>query len=195
MSVFDSMIEGKWRWKLIYYLDTSSTVLFTEETVKYCENDGLKYSILGSLNENDKINGYFHFLIKYEYQNSDPTYLYWLQSVNPIETTPGQSSLGFIPLYVPSYPNPFIGLAKSTQTTKTYLDGTSDEEDTWWFSIGSYDHYTNGLTVPGANIGGKNNIGATKVYFYMQVLIMNKVSSSFKLSYCFSFLSLILILT
>ena len=105
------------KWKLVYYLDASADELFSADNVLYCRSsDGKKFSDLYILKDNFKINDHFEFLMIYEYETLAPSYFYWLQKANPIETQPHQSDIGFISLYSSTVGSlKFYGLTKSDQ--------------------------------------------------------------------------------
>ena len=140
-------------WKLIFYHNVVNKEKFQKgEELFYHNSDYTKYSILGVLNDRYKINDYFEFVLRYEYEALDTAILHWRQRVNPIKTNPGDTELGYEPINVSEYTIPFGGLAKSSQmentsltSPRTYIDGTPGEHSfsNWWYSVCSYELLNN----------------------------------------------------
>ena len=79
-----------------------------------------KYSSLGSLNDNFKYKGYFEFLLEYPEKNY---YVQWRQKKNPMKTKNYES---IVKIHVPENEAKFSGLALSTESDSTFIDGSSD---------------------------------------------------------------------
>ena len=155
------------KWKLLLYQNAELKKPFVKGKELFCPyTDGSKFSCLGSLTDDYKIEDYFEFFIEYHYKTLQPSYLYWKQKVNPIKTQPGDKELGFVPLSVPTYSEPFQGLARSTEYDYTFLDGTPGCKsfESWWFAIGSYYNHPDDTTIP-----GPTQLGVTQVYFWVRV--------------------------
>lgn len=98
-----------------------------------------KFSVLGSLCNDFKINDVFEFLL--EYPEIDES-LRWNQTVNPLEET---NVVNYEPINVSSKFSSFRGLARSGDKRKSLLDGTPHNSyENWWFSVGAMVNEFNG---------------------------------------------------
>ena len=139
-----------------------------------------------------KKHGYFEFLLKHEYKNHEPTFIYWKQSVDPTQTIKGQKEVGFVPLNVPSYNPQFKGLAKSSESF-TYIDGTPGEggQSNWWYAIGSHTYYPVQNTIPGPPIKDNDSyIGAIRVFLWVLTTKQTCLKSDHVMKHVFSLLSI-----
>ena len=91
-----------------------------------------KFSVLGSLNKDLKINDVYEFVLEYP---NEAYLLHWNQTKNPIETT---TDIGYKPIHVDSKLSSFQGLSRSSDKTRTLLDGSPSEDiNNWWYSVGT----------------------------------------------------------
>ena len=161
-------------WKLIFYHNPSKGVKFEDGEELFVRNsDNSKFSLLGILNENYKINGYFEFYLKYIYETAPVYFVHWRQKSNPIYTEPNDQNIGYVPINVTltSYA-PFEGLAKSYTRNSTFIDGNPNSDENWWYAIGAYQYYPNDGAIPGIYIKQNNkDIGAKEVYLYVRAPI------------------------
>ena len=124
------------RWELIFYQNNNS--LFTKEDVLF-HNSTHRFSILNTLSDRSKINGYFTFHLEYP----QDLIIQWKQTVNPIYTYPGQTDVGYKPINIPSNCRRFSGLAQSTDSSLTFLDGVlGDTTIQWWYAIGTFQYFS-----------------------------------------------------
>ena len=153
-------------WHLIFHHNAKENVYFTKNSEKllFC-NETQRFSILGTLTNNYKINGYFEFLIEYP----EISYLiHWRQKKNPIKYN---SDIGFVPLHVPLTSNKFVGLALSNYYNgSTFLHGNVGS-NSWFYSIGAYHGWLSDGSFPGPNIAdeNKNSIGVFIVSLYVRI--------------------------
>ena len=152
-------------WQLIFYHNAKGNIYFEKnsECLLFC-NETQRFSTLGILTENFKINGYFEFLIEYPERSS---YYRWKQKKNP---TKYNSDVGFVPIHVPSSKYEFNGLALSASSSgNTFLEGNIGK-DTWYFSIGCYSKWVGDDWFPGPYLKKDNiDIGVSIVKFYMRI--------------------------
>ena len=91
-----------------------------------------KFSVIGSLNKDFKINDVYEFVL--EYPNEEYS-IHWTQSASPIETT---TNVGITQNHGDSRLSSFQGLARSADKVKSLLDGTPGNDiNNWWFSVGT----------------------------------------------------------
>ena len=186
------------KWKLIFFQNAELQKPFTKDKVLFCPNtDGSKYSSLGSISDRYKIEDYFAFFLEYHFEEIDPTYIYWKQKINPLETEPGDTDLSFVPLSMPNSSDikegsEFKGLAKSFDY-QSFLDGTpGNQTKNWWYSIGEYYFYPSESTIPGPRY--VDEPGATKVYLWIRIPFGLSCSERFFLTRKFILLNFIFII-
>ena len=155
-------------WQLIFFHNSSGKVFFTKNSpdLLFC-NQSQKFSILGTLTNNYKINGFFEFLLEYPERNY---FVHWRQKKNPIKA---ESDVGFVPLHVPCNPSVFNGLGLSSASLPTFLDGNIGS-DKWHYAIGSYSRYVSEDCFPGPCFYDENNheIGISLVSLYVRIRTM-----------------------
>lgn len=135
-------------WQLIFFHNATGQNLFNKASGEALfVNTTQKFSILGSLTNNFKRNGYFEFLLEYPEMsyNNEVYRIRWRQKKNPIKAVSG-TDIGYTPIHVPSNRVNFAGLVVSTESSATFLDGTHSG---WFYAIGSYAHYMDKNTFPG----------------------------------------------
>jgi hypothetical protein len=120
-------------WVRIFHHNSLKGYFVDKREALFSFNSNHKFSVLGALNSNNKIGGYFEFVL--DYQN-DSFQLHWRQTQNPIE---GTFNNGYEPLHVDPKFSRFSGLGISYDPTLSLLDGTpgSNYYD-WWYSVGTY---------------------------------------------------------
>ena len=171
-------------WLKIFHHDIDVDVFHNESEAKYSLKKG-KFSILGLVNDNFKIEGKFEFLLEYPDKANKQGMNRWAQNKNPLdeaETTNGKVD-GYEPITLSweastdSYA--FSGLARS-ESSSSLLDGTSTE-GTWYFSVGAYKKY-NYKYLPGYTPTN------TEVILWMRVreIFLCSPKSTFSVSAVFS---------
>ncbi len=130
--------------EVLYHNNQGGTTLFANETEVKSVNTAQKYSILGQL-ETFRANtsSQFEFLLKYDEFGTQ--YNRWKQTSNP---TSGTTISGYSAVSNSWTGDGWGGIAKSSSTSSTFLDG-SPSADSWWYAIGSYQAYKKGI--PGPN--------------------------------------------
>ena len=130
--------------EVLYHNNQGGTTLFANETEVKSVNMAQKYSILGQL-ETFRANtsSQFEFLLKYDEFGTQ--YNRWKQTSNP---TSGTTISGYSAVSNSWTGDSWGGIAKSSSTSYTFLDG-SPNAGTWWYAIGPYQAYKKGI--PGPN--------------------------------------------
>ena len=144
-SVFGS------KWILVYFLNASELMFFDDDNILF-SNLTSRYSVLGSLDDSYKNNGYFYFLLEYP-ELGDKKYIYWKQIMNPVHTELNDN-IGYVPIKVPEFTRnekeDFKGLAKSADSSDTFFDGSpGDKYSSFYYSIGSKKSYRTDGKIPG----------------------------------------------
>ena len=110
-----------------------------------------KYSVLGNLNNYRNNSSKYEFLLQYPLY-STTQYNRWIQTANPVETTinngASASDIEYSPINISWNGHYWGGLAKSTSSNATFLDG-SPGNSTWYYAIGVYYKYHGSM--PGLN--------------------------------------------
>ena len=152
-------------WQLIFYHNATGKVFFEKNSqcLLFC-NETQRFSTLGILTDNFKINGYFEFLIEYPERSS---FYRWKQKKNP---TKHDSDVGFVPIHVPSTTYEFNGLALSASSRDcTFLEGNIGT-GSWYFSIGCYGPWLSDDWFPGPCLQvGNSQVGVSLVKLYVRV--------------------------
>ena len=133
--------------EVLYHNNQGGTTVFANETEAKSVNTAQKYSILGQL-ETFRANtsSQFEFLLKYD--ECGTQYNRWKQTSNP---TSGTTISGYSAVSNSWTGDSWGGIAKSSSTAYTFLDG-SPNDGTWWYAIGSYQSYKNGIPGPSQTI-------------------------------------------
>ena len=177
------------QWQLIFHQDSSS--LFKKNTDElFCHNeDNTRYSILETLTEHARTQGFFEFLLEYPVF-SNP-YWHWKQKINPLETNTSTSDVGYIPLHIPSNRAAFRGLSKSSDNT--FLDGTPGRDiNSAYYAIASYYIFNNGIPGPYyENEVGKDQ-GVPSVNLWLRIGTIHSIYSSYIHQTKFFFIFLII---
>ena len=120
------------KWVRIFHHDSHYGYFKTLGDALFSPKNKQKFSVLGSLNKDFKINDVYEFVLEYP---NEACLLHWNQTKNPIETT---TNIGYKPIHVDSKLSSFQGLSRSADKSQTLLDGTPSEyTDSWWFSVGT----------------------------------------------------------
>ena len=126
-------------WIQVFHQKYQSGSFFTPETV-LSHYDEYKFSYLGQL-ESFRYKGKFEFLLEYPEipgfniftQSSNPTQNYEVQNYHPIKM---------------SFTERFYGLALSNDTESTFIDGNPGGTGNWFYAIGPYISYCQGIPGP-----------------------------------------------
>ena len=173
-------------WQLIFFHNSTGRVFFEKNSsdLLFC-NKSQQFSNLGILTNNYKTKGFFEFLIEYPEINF---IIHWKQKKNPVKAS---SNVGFVPLRVDNNTAKFNGLALSSATSLTFLDGNIGSGD-WHYAIGSYESWGGSERFPGPLLYNEDNnfYGISLVYMYVRI----KTSLSCKISKGISFKSSLMIM-
>lgn len=122
---------------------------FGSEAELFNSNTPGKFSILDKL-DRYKTTGKYQFMLYYPEMNKRNV---WKQTKKPYDEyladANGGTVTGYEPITIQMSDNYWGGLAKSTATPYTFIDG-SIAHGNWWYSIGSKVEY-NGAYLPGGN--------------------------------------------
>ena len=124
------------KWMLVFYHDSSGGVYFQNASHALSCNSAQQYSLLGSINEDMKIDGKYEFLLEYPGYSG---YNRWRQSKNPVLDTEvsGQISVGYEAISISWTDVGWGGLVRSYQSGNTLLDGSAGRIGNWYYSIGA----------------------------------------------------------
>ncbi|EAX89577.1 hypothetical protein TVAG_444960 [Trichomonas vaginalis G3] len=116
----------------------------------YYINETDRFSVIGYIDDNFKINGLYNFLFHFPDDYPDD-FFYFNQSTHPLTSTTVQN-FHYIFDNKKCFPNPNLvsilnGLAKSSESGAV-LDGNV-EFDQWWYSIGTNSYYLKQGKIPG----------------------------------------------
>ena len=156
-------------WKLIYFHDIllgGSDSLFNVETALQIDTED-RYSIIGTITERYKTNGYYEYLLEYPERNG---YNRWRQTIDIASTKPEQTKddIEFKKIHLDFPGGSFGGLSRST-SINTIFDGSpgvGGTETDYWFSIGPTALYYQKIQFPGPPNGA---IGVTKCFLWIKL--------------------------
>ena len=158
---------GLANWLLIFYHNIITDEYFTNDTI-FLVNTTYTYSILGSIHENYKINGFYEYLLEYP---DDPHYNRWKQRVNIKDTTNTQTSkdIGYKPIHIDLVPKDgeFGGIARS-DSIEAIFDGTPGVAG-HWFTIGALVHFISHYQMAGYYNGVDYKVGVRKVKLWIRI--------------------------
>lgn len=154
-SMYQTKYAYRCKWLKIFHHNIDVDIFHDENEAKYSLRDG-KFSIIGLINDNYKIDGQFEFLLEYPDQTNKTGINRWAQKANPLieSEKKGQKVDGFEDITI-NWQNavnsnsekiPFNGLSRSTLTKLTLIEGTNTNSY-WYFVIGAYSRY--GSCLPG----------------------------------------------
>ena len=155
-------------WIKIFYHNVINQEYFSKDDESEIQfiNDKNRFSILGYINDEFKIDNYYYeFLLKYpEY----PGYNHWQQTISPLSIDETESN-GYkvcndCKLSWTGYS--WKGLSRSSRTSETYIDGSIGSHF-WWYSIGAMHQHSN-KKFPGPVSGGRE-MTVSEVYLYLRV--------------------------
>jgi len=134
-------------WDLIFEHNSSQGDFFSGiNSPINCSKTNL-YSNLVNLNDLYLIDGYYEFLLEYPELIG---FNRWLQKNNPmneLEQT-GKTATGYTPINISWSGRYWGGLCKSNSPT-TYIDGSTQNTEVWWYSIGSNVEFEKSNGIPG----------------------------------------------
>ena len=155
-------VERNDTWVLIFHHNSSNKEFFKNEREALFSTKKNKYSLFGRITDEFKISGAFEFIIEYPQINE---FYHFSQTKNPIKSNPNDD-IGFIPLSKTM--RSLTGLAKSSEPKCTFLDGTTNDDDTWSFAIGSYCKWNTERCFPGP-YNGNSEFCFNTVNVYMRI--------------------------
>ena len=158
------------KWLKIFYHDVTGGVYFDNEEEALFSNTPQKFSILGLITSDFKINNYYEFVLEYP---GIEGYNHWKQSIFPrdvqesLETSSGFTcdvSEGCSCSWTGTY---WKGLERSTSTSYTFLDGSFNTGH-WWFTIGAKTGHGGQIQYPGPASG---SVGKGTLVFQVKLWI------------------------
>ena len=156
ISEYEIKIINETKWLNIYHhnartLFSSNKALATMQVFYINETD--RFSVIGYIDDNFKINGLYNFLFHFPDDYPDD-FFYFNQSTHPLTSTTVQD-FHYIFDNKKYFPNPnsrnmLNGLAISSESGAV-LDGNV-ELDQWWYSIGTSSSFSIAGRIPGLRI-------------------------------------------
>ena len=137
--------------EILYHNNENGAVLFSNETDAKTARSANKLSLLSDMAKY-KYNDKFEYLLEYDNISG---YNRWTQTSDP--TTTSNSVTGYNAVNVSWTANSWAGIAKSTETAKTFIDGSPGNAN-WWYAIGSYQKFTSSdgtVGIPASTISEK----------------------------------------
>ena len=132
-----------------FKIDPASPKYFKNDYECLFSNEENKYSLLGYINDQFRVQGSFVFLLEYP---ETPCHYFFSQEVNPIFTTPDNVE-GFTPYSSNCSSNlKFIGLNRNNYQNAAYLDGIVTNPSNswyWFFGIGQKTTWGGHDQIPG----------------------------------------------
>ena len=135
--------EGETSFFLVHHfkIDQNNPRYFNNDRECLFSNEKNKYSLLGYINEQFRVNDSFIFILEYP---ETPCYYYFAQGVNPITSTPDSNVNLAYNVSNCSSNLPFVGLNRNLNDA--YLDGIITDYDRiyyWYFAIGQRGSWDN----------------------------------------------------
>lgn len=137
MTNVKQKVFHKAAWARVFYHTIVNRVQFKSvEEAKYIVDNPDKFSILSSIDDRNKYDGQFEFLIEFD---GGSKYVRWKQNINPLdESESGKTQASGFKLISSNYNDPYFkGLARTP-----YIDGcipsllNGNFEDRWFYCIG-----------------------------------------------------------
>ena len=163
--------EFEKNWLKIFYHNVRNGVYFESDDEVLRVNKQQKFSIIGLITPEFKINGYYEFLLEYPEVVGHNN---WKQKIFPRDAneTIGQDvgykceeSEGCSCSWTGRY---WKGLSRSSLPSFTYIDGSFITINSW-FAIGVKTEYNNEAVIPGpAELNAKDGIPVHEVYLWIR---------------------------
>lgn len=180
-------------WLKIFFHNCTGSIWFQNESEALFSNTEQKYSILGLINNEMRINGRFEFLLEYpEIGKSNQ----WVQLNNPVyeieNTTSSHYNVsGYEPINIQMSNANWGGLVKSLSFKYSFIEGSVGHSD-WFYGIGVYSPAYGPNKIP-ANQGVNYvylwiRISDTSIFFSNKKCSYNKFFIHFFFSYILLFL-------
>ena len=160
-------------WVKIFYHNFENRATFANETEALNVNTDDKYSILGEISNEHRINGKFEFVLYYP--SIIGKYNQWRQTKNPskeYDYAGKNKAVGYEPVHIDWTNNSWGGLVRSlpaNNIVSSFIDG-SVGVGAWFYCIGKFPK-TDGWD--NSNVPGPVN-GVDEVYLLMKVHDMKK---------------------
>ena len=153
-------------WLKVFYHNSSDCDWFNEKDVIGI-NSKNKFSILGLIREEFKIDDYYEFLL--QYPSFPGEYNHWKQKVFPLDANQSNGDnvhCDSIHTDWNDTDHEFNGLSLSSTPEKSIVDGNSGDE--WWFAIGARKAYKNSINkFPGPAVDNFDPV--TEVYLWIRI--------------------------
>ena len=150
-------------WFLIFHHNSDGGYFSNGELLMYYSDD--KYSALGSL-EKYRRNGFFEFLLEYPELEG---YNRFVQTSNPTQT---RKISGYQKRHLSWEVNNFGGLALSSDTGSTFIDGSPGNGNGWHYAIGSYSKWGFGH-IPGPYGSDSSYVDLKEVNLWIRIFDSN----------------------
>ncbi len=137
-------LDGEKYFMVFYHDNKAGSALFSSATLASRSNVENGYSILGYMKTLNQNASKYEYRLYYESKGAGQ-YNHWTQTMNPLDyDTSSTSGVGYSPIKVSWTANSFAGLARSSSTSETFLDG-SPAASTWYYAIGAYSAWNGGI--------------------------------------------------
>ena len=161
------------RFLLVFHHNTINSNFFNSYS-EFLSTDSIdKYSILGFIDDDFKIDNSFEFIMEYPETSK---YAHWKQDINPLEGERNEITCNIIDKTWNEDPtNPFVCLHKSERINKTYVEGTeglsSQVKPQYYYSIGLRETwYNNHLP---AYISSPTTSNIHEVFLWLKITDLN----------------------
>ena len=156
------------KWLRLLYHNSAGGIFFTPDNVRYNPFSSNLYSILKFLPKIRKYDNSFEFLLEYPGKTG---YNRWKQDKNPlvVKEPISNEKLGFQPVNLTWKGYYFSGLALSSFSSHTLLDGLANYSDYWHYAVGAYKEWETFETFPGPLEPGLGTFSPKEVILYIRI--------------------------
>ena len=146
-------------WLQIFHHDSHGQIFFKSPQEANLSFSRRKFSILQLITKefqvkNPQNQSVYEFLL--EYPEIDGQYNHWEQTIFPSSEESLTGNIGFTGINTSWTDTEWGGLALSSESNKTFIDGSPKDPYTWHFAIGSYWSYKQKDNFPGPCIDSPN---------------------------------------
>ena len=174
------------KWLKVFHHYSGSGEYFNSESEVSFINSTNKFSILGMINNEYKIENKFEFLLEYPQISG---YNHWNQSINPLLDleVPSQQATGYNPISITWSQSSWGGLVKSMPGSGTIIDGSAGD-GMWYYAIGCTHSSWSSFNFPGPDGLAVNEVNLRiRITKKTQITIKNQKKISCIRNYVFHF--------
>ena len=166
-------------WLKIFYHNSTNCAFFTKESEIQYIDTAEKFSLLGRITNEFKLEGSYEFLLQYPEVKG---YNRWKQTSYILETTGSTTGYEANQEDISWSMSYWKGLARTTTTSETFIDG-SFNSGWYWYSLGAKGGYSSKNRFPGPSTSYGNGPSVLEVYLWIRVnndLVASLISKSKK---------------